>query len=141
MEIRAARRNERPTCADIYVRSGRAAFTWVDPELFQASDIIAWAEEGEELYLAFDQGRPIAMMSFWRPENFVHNLFVEPVAQGRGFGAALLDFAFAVADGPVTLKCDALNTASLAFYEGRGMTEVGHGVGPAGRRYRLLRQP
>jgi GNAT superfamily N-acetyltransferase len=140
LDIRAARKDEWPICADIYVRSGRAAFTWVDPEMFQASEILAWAEEGEELYLAFDQGRPVAMMSFWRPDNFIHNLFVEPDAQGQGAGTALLDFARAIADGSVALKCDLLNAASLRFYERRGMIEVERAIGPAGRPYVLLRQ-
>jgi GNAT superfamily N-acetyltransferase len=141
LEIRAARKDEWPVCADIYVRSGRAAFTWVDPEMFKASEIIAWAEEGEELYLALDQGRPVAMMSFWRPDNFIHNLFVEPDAQGRGAGTALLNFAHLLADGPVSLKCDPLNAYSLGFYRRRGMIEAERGVGPAGRPYVRLRQP
>lgn len=128
-------------CGEIYVRSGRAAFTWVDPALFQVAEIIAWAEQGEELYLGFDRGRPVAMMSFWRPDNFIHNLFVDPGAQGRGAGTALLEFAYGLADGPVTLKCDPLNQASLRFYQRRGMTEAGRGVGAQGRPYVLLRQP
>ena len=140
MEIRAARKAERQACGDIYVRAGRAAFPWVDPELFQASEIAAWAEQGEELYLALEDGMPVAMMSFWRPDSFIHNLFVDPPAQGRGYGGALLAFAGAIADGPVSLKCDPLNQAAMRFYAHRGMTEAGHGVGPQGRPYVLFRQ-
>jgi hypothetical protein len=81
LQVRAARRDEWPVCAEIYVRAGRAAFTCADPELFQASNILAWAEQGETLYLAFDHGRPVGMMSFSRPDNFIHNLFVDPGAQ------------------------------------------------------------
>ncbi len=141
MEIRAALREEWPVCADIYVRSGRAAFTWVDPEDFQAAEIIEWAEGGEELYVAFDDDRPVAMMSFWRPDNFIHNLFVDTGAQGRGVGGALLAFAYRVADGPVTLKCDSLNQGAVRFYQRRGMIEVDRSVGPRGRPYILFRQP
>jgi GNAT superfamily N-acetyltransferase len=141
LEIRAAQRDEWLVCAEIYVRSGRTAFPWVDPELFQVSEIVAWAEEGEELYLAFDRGRPVAMMSFWRPDNFIHNLFVDPRAQGLGAGSALLNFAYGIADGPVTLKCDLLNAPSMRFYGRRGMTEVGRGVGPHGRSYVVFQQP
>lgn len=129
-------------CAEIYVRAGRAAFTWVDPGLFLIGNIVAWAEQGEELYLAFDRGRPAAMMSFWRPNNFIHNLFVEPRAQGRGAGSALLDFAYGIADGAVTLKCDPSNQPAMRFYQRRGMTEVERGVGPHDDRpYVLFRQP
>ena len=142
MHVRAAQRDEWPVCADIYVRSGRAAFSWVDPELFQAADILAWAEQGEELYLALDDGRPLAMMSFWRSANFVHNLFVDPAAQGRGIGTALLEFAYAIADGRVTLKCDPRNEPTIRFYSRRGMIEVERGVGPRDDRpYILYRQP
>jgi GNAT superfamily N-acetyltransferase len=142
LHIRAAQRDEWLVCADIYVRSGRAAFTWVDPGVFQISSIIAWAEQGETLYLAFDRGRPVGMMSFWRQDNFIHNLFVEPLAQGRGFGTALLEFAYAIADGPVTLKCDPRNDPTIRFYRRRGMIEVERGVGPHDDRpYVLFRQP
>jgi GNAT superfamily N-acetyltransferase len=141
LEIRAAGREEWPICADIYVRSGRAAFPWVDPANFKADEIIEWAEGGEELYLAYDQGRPVAMMSFWRPDNFVHNLFVDTDEQGRGYGRALLEFAYGIAEGPVTLKCDVLNEAALEFYRRRGMSEASRGLGPEGRPYILFRQP
>jgi GNAT superfamily N-acetyltransferase len=141
LEIRAAQRDERLVCAEIYVRSGRAALPWVDPAEFQVADIVDWAEGGEELYLAFDKGRPMAMMSFWRPDNFIHNLFVDTGAQGRGFGRALLAFAYGIADGPVSLKCDALNVAALGFYRRRGMIEAERGVGPRGRPYVLFKQP
>lgn len=141
MEVRAARRDEWPVCADIYVRSGRAAFPWVDPDLFQASESIAWAEGGEELYLALHRTQPVAMMSYWRPDNFIHNLFVDTGAQGRGFGTALLQFAYALAEGPLTLKCDPKNAVALRFYARRGMAEAGRGVGPQGRPYVLFRQP
>ena len=142
MEIRAAQRGEWLVCAEIYVRSGRAAFPWVDPDLFQIGNIIGWAGQGEELYLAFDQGRPIAMMSFWRPNSFIHNLFVDPRAQGRGAGSAFLEYAYEIADGPVTLKCDPSNRPAMRFYERRGMTEIERGVGPHDDRpYVLFRQP
>jgi GNAT superfamily N-acetyltransferase len=141
LQIRAALRDEWPVCADIYVRSGRAAFTWVDPDLFQVSKIADWAEQGEELYLAFDQRQPVAMMSFWRPDSFIHNLFVDPHAQGRGAGTALLGFAYAIADGLVSLKCSALNGPALRFYERRGMIEVDRGRRPDGDPYVLFRQP
>ena len=141
MEIREALRHEWPVCADIYVRAGRAAFTWADPELFQASNILVWADQGEALYLAFDQGRAVGMMSFWRPDNFVHNLFVDTGAQGRGVGTALLHFAFGIADGPVTLKCDALNSPALEFYARRGMVEIQRGFREGSGPYVLFLQP
>ena len=141
MDIRAAQRDEWLACAEIYVRAGRAAFTWVDPQVFQVANVIAWAEQGEELYLAFDQGRPAAMMSFWRPDSFIHNLFVDPRVQGCGHGSAMLRFAYGIADGPVTLKCDPKNLPALRFYAQRGMIEVERGVKPDGDPYVRFRQP
>ena len=141
MDIRAAQRDEWLVCGEIYVRSGRAAFTWVDPALFQVAEIVDWAEQGEELYLAFDQGRPVAMMGFWRPDSFIHNLFVDPRAQGRGAGSALLNHAYGIADVPVTLKCEPSNRSAIRFYQRRGMIEVERGVGAQDDRpYVLFRQ-
>jgi GNAT superfamily N-acetyltransferase len=84
---------------------------------------------------------PVGMMSFWRPDNFIHNLFVDTGAQGRGVGTALLRFAFDIANGPVSLKCDAFNTAALGFYARRGMIEVQRGVRPESGPYVLFLQP
>lgn len=113
---------------------------WEETDAERRGLLLEWAEQGEELYLAFDAGRPVAVMSYWRPDNFIHNLFVAPDTQGRGFGTALLDFAFGLADTPATLKADPRNLLALRFYQRRGMVEVGRG-GPHDDPYILLRQP
>jgi GNAT superfamily N-acetyltransferase len=140
LEVRRARPEEWPACADIYVRSGRAAFTWAYPAEFQAAKLLGWADEGEEIYLAHDGERVVAMMTFWRPDNFVHNLFVEPDVQGSGLGSALLALAEKIADGPISLKCDAQNLAAIAFYKRRGLTVCEEGQRPDGGVWFMLRR-
>ena len=141
MEIRRARPDEWPACAEVYVRSGRAAFDWVDPEEFQAAKFYGWAEGGEEVYLAADAGKALGVLTFRRPGNAIHNLFVEPHAQGRGIGSALLAHALRIADGPIVLKCDAANAAALGFYARRGLTQTGRGVKDNGDAYIVFGPP
>jgi GNAT superfamily N-acetyltransferase len=140
LEVRRARPEEWPACADIYVRSGRAAFTWVDPAEFQAAKLQGWADEGEEIYLACVGERVVAMMTFWRPDNYVHNLFVEPDAQGGGVGSALLALAEKIADGPISLKCDAQNLRAMEFYEHRGLTVCEEGLRENGESWFMVRR-
>lgn len=132
--VRRARTDELDACAELYVRVLRETFTWLPPERHRASDFLR-AAEVEEVYVASRGGRIVGLAAFYRPQNFLHSLYVDD--RGRGVGKALLDHVSAVADGPVSLKCQAANLKAQDFYrrEGFRCTEVGSDNGIAWLRF------
>jgi GNAT superfamily N-acetyltransferase len=124
LEIRRARPEEIPACADLYLRVLRETFTWIPPERHHRADFLRAARE-EEIYVAFEDVRLVGLAAFYRPQNFLHSLYVD--RRGRGVGKALLDHISAVADGPVSLKVQAPNRRAQRFYAREGFTCVERG--------------
>ena len=128
LEVRRAQADEIAACAALYERVLRETFTWVPPERHQAADFLSHAVE-EEVYLARDGERLLGIAGFYRPNNFLHSLYVE--ARGAGVGKALLDHVAAAADGPLSLKCLSPNLRAQDFYlrEGFRIVDVGRDPG------------
>jgi ribosomal protein S18 acetylase RimI-like enzyme len=61
----------------------------------------------------------------------VEHLYVDPPAQGRGVGSALLDHAKRLMPDGLSLFTHQRNQRAGAFYEGRGFRAVAFGVSPA----------
>jgi GNAT superfamily N-acetyltransferase len=132
--VRRARTDELAACAELYVRVLRETFTWQPPERHQEADFLR-AARVEEVYVAIEAGRIVGLAAFYRPQNFLHSLFVAD--RGRGVGKALLDHVSAQADGPLSLKCQAANLRAQAFYrrEGFACVEAGSDNGVAWLRF------
>ncbi|MEJ0027448.1 MAG: GNAT family N-acetyltransferase [Rhizomicrobium sp.] len=129
--------------AALYVRSGRAAFTWRPDDHFRAEDFRMFALD-EEVWLARMGEATVGILSIYREENFVHCLYVDPDAQRLGVGRALVEHVRRVVGGPLTLKLDVPNRKAIAFYEATGWERMtgldDQGVDDAGitwARYRL----
>ncbi|HEY0105110.1 MAG TPA: GNAT family N-acetyltransferase [Rhizomicrobium sp.] len=105
--------------AALYVRSGRVAFAWRAPDYFQAEDFKTFALD-EEVWLARLGEAPVGVLSLFRPENFVHCLYVDPDAQRLGVGRALVAHVRREVGAPLTLKLDVPNRRAVAFYEATG---------------------
>ena len=127
MEVRRARSDELGACADLYVRVLSDTCTWLPPERHSREDFLRAARE-EEVYVAVDGGRILGLAAFFRPQNFLHSLYVD--VRGRGVGKALLDHLCAAADGPLSLKVQAPNRRAQAFYRREGFYCVEHGRDP-----------
>ncbi|MGZ6038947.1 MAG: N-acetyltransferase family protein [Phenylobacterium sp.] len=127
MEIRRARTDELGACADLYVRVLRETFTWLPPERHRREDFLRAARE-EEVYVAADGARILGLAAFFRPQNFLHSLYVD--ARGGGVGKALLDHVAAQASGPLSLKVQAPNLRAQAFYRREGFLCTEHGRDP-----------
>jgi GNAT superfamily N-acetyltransferase len=112
--------------AALYERAGTAAFTWRPKGYFRADDFIRFADE-EEVWLALASGALLGILSLFRPENFIHCLYVEPDAQRLGVGRALVDHLRAVTGQALTLKLDTPNKKAIAFYEATGWHQM---IGP-----------
>ena len=117
--LRLARGEEITACAALYERVGNATFTWRPKNWFRAADFLRFAKE-ETVFVAESNGQILGILSLYRPESFVHCLYVDAPAQGLGVGSALLDFAAKEARGPLSLKVDEPNKRAMAFYESRG---------------------
>jgi len=139
VEVRRARPQELDACADLYVRVLRETFTWQPPDRHRREDFLRAARD-EEVYVAVDAGRIVGLAAVYRPQNFLHSLYVE--GRGRGIGKALLDAVAAAADGPLSLKVQAPNLRAQAFYRREGFTCIEHGRDPGSdvAWLRLVRQ-
>jgi GNAT superfamily N-acetyltransferase len=127
MEVRRARSDELGACADLYVRVLSETFTWLPPERHHRDDFLRSARE-EEIYVAVEDGRILGLAGFYRPQTFLHSLYVD--VRGRGVGKALLDHVLSIADGPLSLKVQAPNRRAQAFYRREGFYCTEHGQDP-----------
>ena len=140
MEVRRARSDELGACADLYVRVLRETFTWLAPERHHRDDFLRSARD-EEIYVAIAEGLIVGLAGFYRPQNFLHSLYVD--ARQQGIGKALLDHVVAIADGPVSLKVQLPNRRAQAFYRREGFLalEQGRDVGSDITWLRMARPP
>ncbi|HEV7386334.1 MAG TPA: GNAT family N-acetyltransferase [Phenylobacterium sp.] len=127
MEIRRASTDELGACADLYVRVLCDTFTWTPPDRHKRDDFLRAANE-EEIYVAVEADRIIGIAAFFRPQNFLHSLYVD--SRRRGIGKALLDHVARMADGPLSLKVQAPNVRAQAFYRREGFLCTEHGRDP-----------
>jgi GNAT superfamily N-acetyltransferase len=127
MEIRRASPDEVGACADLYLKVLVETFTWLPPERHKRDDFLRAAPD-EEIYVAVEDGRILGVAGFYRPQNFLHSLYVD--ARDRGVGKALLDHVAACADGPLSLKVQAPNLRAQAFYRREGFLCTEHGRDP-----------
>ena len=139
MQIRRARPHEIGPCADLCVRVLRETFTWVPPDRHNRDEFLRAARE-EEIFVAVEGVEILGVAGFYRPQTFLHSLYVD--ARGRGVGKALLDHVMALAEGPVSLKVQAPNLRAQAFYarEGFVCTEEGRDPGSDISWLRLVRE-
>lgn len=122
--IRCARSDELAACARLYVRVLTDTFTWLPPDRHQEADFLKAAAE-EEVFVAVEGTRIVGLAALYRPQSFLHSLYVTD--RGRGVGKALLDHVVAVAGGRLSLKCQAANLRAQAFYLREGFRCVESG--------------
>lgn len=127
LTIRRAEPSELDACAELYVQVLRDTFTWLPKGRHHKADFLQAAQE-EEVWVAVEAGRIVGLAGFYRPQNFLHSLYV--AERGRGVGKALLDALSASADGPISLKVQAPNRRAQAFYEREGFVCAERGRDP-----------
>jgi ribosomal protein S18 acetylase RimI-like enzyme len=139
LEVRRARPDEIPACAELYVRVLRDTFTWQPPERHHREDFLHAARE-EEIYVAVRDGEILGLAAFYRPQHFLHSLYV--ARRGEGIGKALLDHVSAACGGTLSLKVQAPNVRAQAFYarEGFHCVERGQDIGSDVAWLRLVRE-
>lgn len=134
--VRQSQPADLPALRLIYLESRRATYPWQDATTMKLEDFDA-ATRDEPVLVAELEGEPIGFVSWWPPDNFVHNLFVAPGAVRRGVGTMLLEACLARIGRPARLKCQSRNIGALAYYAAQGWREVGRGESEEGE-YLLL---
>lgn len=121
-------------CARLYVRVLRDTFTWVPKDRHRESDFLDAARE-EEVFVAVEGGQIVGLAALYRPQHFLHSLYV--AERGRGIGKLLLHHVVTAAGGRLSLKCQAANVGAQAFYvrEGFRCIEAGEEGGVAWLRF------
>lgn len=127
LEVRRARTDELGACADLYVRVLSETFTWLPADRHRREDFLRAARE-EEVYVAVENREILGLAALFRPQNFLHSLYVD--ARRRGVGKALLDHVAAGLDGPLSLKVQEPNLKAQAFYRREGFLCTEHGRDP-----------
>jgi GNAT superfamily N-acetyltransferase len=124
LQVRRARADEIGRCADLYVKVLRETFTWQPPERHRREDFLRAARD-EEVYVAVADDAILGIAALYRPQRFLHSLYVE--TRGLGVGAALLAHVLAQVDGPLSLKVQEPNARARAFYAREGFVCIEHG--------------
>jgi GNAT superfamily N-acetyltransferase len=120
-DLRALHDVFRAAMGDLYGRHNLAA-PGAPREVFVAQQAHVLRHDSQRCWVAEDGGRLVAFVaSIVRGDDwFLSSLFVEPTAQGRGVGRALLDRAWGVAARRRTLT-DAVQPVSNGLYGRRGL--------------------
>jgi ribosomal protein S18 acetylase RimI-like enzyme len=97
-------------------------------EAHPVHDVRRWVRErllpGNVVDVVTEDGLVVAYVATDPGGGELEHLYVDPPAQGRGHGTALLSHVLARAAGPVELWTFQRNVAALAFYARHGFTEV-----------------
>jgi ribosomal protein S18 acetylase RimI-like enzyme len=129
VELRPARIDEKDALAQLFQRS-RSGMTYVpgppDDVLPRIADDIF--ERHEEVWLAEEDGRLLGFLAIRRSRRddreVLESLYVEPDAQNRGVGTALLDKAKALRPDGLYLWVFQRNEGARRFYERHGFRLV-----------------
>ena len=134
LSVRRARPDELADCARVYVRVLTDTFTWLPSDRYSEADFLNAARD-EEIYVALERGRIVGVAALYRPQTFLHSLYV--TERGRSIGRILLHYVLAAAGGRLSLKCQTANKGAQAFYarEGFRCVEAGEDGGIAWLRF------
>ncbi|MBF4291422.1 GNAT family N-acetyltransferase, partial [Vibrio anguillarum] len=89
MEIIRFQPHHYEATARIYLESRVTTFSFIDTTAYCLTDF-AKDTDGEEIWVAVEQGIVVGFISIWSSENFIHHLFVSPQHLKRGVGLKLL---------------------------------------------------
>lgn len=125
MEVVEAGRADADALAGIFIAARHVAMPWL-PELDDAAGVGGYFADqviGEgEVPMVRSEAVPVAFLAL--RGDMVEHLYVDPVAQGKGVGTALIAAAKARRPAGLRLWVFQRNTGARAFYARRGFAEV-----------------
>jgi ribosomal protein S18 acetylase RimI-like enzyme len=134
--VRRASVRDYAMCAAIFARGWAHAFPHLPREITRAT--FDEETEDEMILVAEDNRALLGWAGFYRADNFLHHLYVDPPFHGRGVGRALVGAVRDAAMAPISLKCSLSNTSAQAFYARLGFTEGERGEDAYGQWVRLI---
>jgi GNAT superfamily N-acetyltransferase len=103
----------------IYLESRQQTFHWLDTSAYQLNDFDQ-ATQDEAIRVALVEEKPVGFISWYEPDYFIHNLFINQAYTKQGIGKALLNCCLAEIGRPARLKCLQQNLNALKFYQSQG---------------------
>ncbi|MGZ5038327.1 MAG: GNAT family N-acetyltransferase [Usitatibacter sp.] len=129
--VRAASPEDGEALRSLYVRC-RLLAEWL-PGAEKGKSDFDRDTMGEEVVVSVGEDGAIdGFVSVWRPQRFIHHLYVRPEARRRGVAGALLGALAGTLPFPWRLKCVRANRVAMEFYAKRGWREVAQGSGVNG---------
>lgn len=137
--IRQCTEADKPALRELFLRVRQQSFVWVDPASVRLEDFDT-ATADEEIWVAEVEGAIAGFVSWWPPENFLHNLFIDTSRQRTGAGTALLHKCLERTGRPVRLKTSVQNENAIAFYSKHGFAIIGGGTAEEGEYHLMERK-
>jgi GNAT superfamily N-acetyltransferase len=134
IRVRPYQESDRPFLRTLYLASRKAAWTWLDSSNWKLEDFDR-AVLGEKVIVAELDDKIVGFASIELYENFLHNLFIDPDAQGKGVGSYLIGVVEQNFTRTGALKCLTQNKPAVDFYLKRGWEIISSGESPKGEYY------
>ncbi|WP_437609697.1 N-acetyltransferase family protein [Erwinia sp. V71] len=131
MQIRPFSEADRPFLRTLFLASRKASWHWLDSSDWRLEDFDR-VTLGETILVAEDEGHRLGFAAYLPNDNFLHSLFVDPAAQGKGAGSALLQAVQQRFTSTGALKCLTENLHAREFYEQHGWQVISHGESDQG---------
>lgn len=131
MTITEIRKKDYEPLKRLFLEERKNTFSWLDQSEFQLDDFEKLTQ-GELILTALINDIPVGFISIWKPNNFIHHLYVAHEHQGKNIGTELLKAAVKKTTFPLTLKCLEKNSKAVAFYKQKGFVEKEKGMSEHG---------
>lgn len=135
--IRRCMREDYPALVAIWERSVRASHDFLDDDSIEEikDALIPDYFPNVELYALSDNDSLVGFIGLHG--NMIEMLFIDSEARGRGYGSALIAFAFE--KGATRVDVNEQNPSALAFYRAKGFKIIGRdATDDAGRPFPIL---
>lgn len=131
IQIRKMEPSELPQVQALFEKVYREIFSIHIPSFSDTTN-------GEQIYVAVLEETIVGMATVWEADAFIHYLFVDKDARGKGGGTNIVKCLAGIYEQPLKLKCLLSNEKARAFYDASGWIEEKLGDGADGP-YALMR--
>ncbi|MFC0517012.1 GNAT family N-acetyltransferase [Mucilaginibacter angelicae] len=131
LHVRKFEEGDRGMLQELYLLCRIQTFYWVDGSSFRLDEFDVDTKDEEILVCEFD-GIIAGFIAIWKPDAFIHHLYVDAAYRRKGIGKLLLATAIKTTDQKLTLKCLIKNGNALNFYRTLGWEVIDTGADDLG---------